>query len=234
MIKALLNYQNADAKLRKIEVELASSPARKKAASARMYIEGVEENVNKLDDKAGHLSSDFQLALEEQKKLNEQLAEIEKAIKEAEDENEINYLAKKLDTVLSAVKALSAKINKVSEESQKVVKEYSGIKSQTKAAQAQYSESKEEYDKLKSSVQAEKDAISKELESLKKSVDGALMEKYAKKRANKMFPIVYEVTGNVCGSCRMELSMLELNKLKNGEVIECDQCGRMLYQNTEK
>jgi predicted nucleic acid-binding Zn-ribbon protein len=230
MINELLNYQETDAKLRKIETTLSSSPARKKAASAKVYIEGVEENVNKLDDKAGIISSEYDAIVAEQKKITEQLAELEKAVESAEDENEIAYLAKKAEELTGVVKTICANISKINEEFQKVVKEYSEIKSATKKAQSQYAESKKEYDELKGSVQAEKDAIVKELEQIKKKVDPVLMEKYAKKRANKIFPIVYEVTSNVCGACRMELSMLELNKLKNGEIIECDQCGRMLYQ----
>ena len=230
MINQLLNYQQADAKLREIEVKLSSFPARKKAAQAKMYIEGVNDNVNKLDDKASHLSSDYEGFVAEQKRLNEQLVELQKALEQAEDENAFNYLTKKLEVLLSALKSLSAKINAVSEESQKVVKEYSGIRNATKAAQTQFAESKEEYEKFKATFASEKQAVEKELADLRKKVDPALMEKYDKKRANKMFPIVHEVTSNICGACRMELSMSELNKLKNGEVIECDQCGRMLYQ----
>ena len=234
MIKDLLNYQSADAKLRKIEVELSSSPARKKAASAKVYIEGVNENVNKLDDKAERLSSEVQSIIEEQKNLLERLAELQKAMNEAQDENEVNYLIKKTEELTAQIKALVASLNKNGDESQKVVKEFSGIRAQTKSAQAQYAESREEYDKLKASYKEEMEAINKELESLKKSVDAGLMEKYQKKRANKIFPIVYQVNSGVCGYCNMELSMLELNKLKNGEVIECDQCGRILYQNADK
>ena len=51
-----------------------------------------------------------------------------------------------------------------------------------------------------------------------------------KKRNNKIYPVLYEVRGNVCGACNMELPMSEINKLKNGEIIDCDQCGRLLYQ----
>ena len=57
MIQALLNYQSADAKLKKIEKTLADSEERKKAVSAKKYLEGVEENVNKLDDRAAELIS---------------------------------------------------------------------------------------------------------------------------------------------------------------------------------
>lgn len=234
MIKELLAYQNADAKLRKIEKELGSSVAKKKAASAKAYLEGVNDSVNKLDDKAELVANESVSLFEQQKKIAEELEDISKAIDSATDENEVGYLAKKADELLNQIKTLVQKLNKNSEESSKIVKEYSGIKTQTKSAQVQFAEAKEEYDKLKAGYKEDILAINKELESLKKSVNPALMEKYEKKRANKIFPIAFEVTDSVCGACRMELSMLELNKLKNGEVIECDQCGRLLYQNVEK
>ena len=118
MIKDLLNYQTADAKLRKIEVELSSSPARKKAASARAYIEGVNENVNKLDDRAERLSSETQGVQEQQKKIKEKLDELQKAMNEAQDANEINYLIKKAEEIVAQIKTLSASISKNGEESQ--------------------------------------------------------------------------------------------------------------------
>ena len=64
---------------------------------------------------------------------------------------------------------------------------------------------------------------------LAKAVEPTLMERYQKKRADKMYPILYEVKNNACGACRMNLSMSDMNKLKNGEVIDCEQCGRMIY-----
>ena len=234
MIKELLAYQNADAKLRKIEKELGSSVAKKKGAQAKAYLEGVNDSVNKLDDKAELIAGESISLFDQQKKIESELQDISKAIDSATDENEVAYLAKKAEELLNQIKALAQKINKNNEESSKIVKEYSGIRNQTKSAQAQLAEAREEYDKLKATFRDEMVAINKELETLKKSVDPALMEKYEKKRANKIFPIAFEVTDSVCGACRMELSMLELNKLKNGEIIECDQCGRLLYQNVEK
>ena len=234
MIKDLLNYQKADAKLRKIEVELSSSPARKKMASAKTYLEGVEENVNKLDDKAARLNSEYQNLIEKQAKLNDQLVELKGVMADAQDEGELAFLSKKADEILANIKTLAASINTLNDEFQKVIKEYASIRNTTKSAQAQFAESKEEYNKQKASVQAEKDQITAELDALKGNVDATLMEKYLKKRANKMFPIVFEVTSNVCGACNMELSMSEQTKLKNGEIIECDQCGRLLYKNGDK
>ena len=122
MIKDLLNYQQTDAKLRKIEVELAGTPARKKMSSAKAFLVGVEENVNKLDDKASLLTADYEKIEQSRVKLEEQLEELKKAMSEAQDENEITYLAKKADELLATIKNLAVKLNKINEDFQEVIK----------------------------------------------------------------------------------------------------------------
>lgn len=229
MIKALLAYQEADANLRKIETALSSSEERKKAMSAKKYLEGVEESVNKLDFRAAELFATYEKATDEQIKLKEQESAITDALDAVEDEKEAAYLIKKAEELIAKIKALGSKANKISEEIQAVIKEYSNIKKTTQAAQVQYKENAEKYNALKESMREEKEKVEKELETLKGKVDPTLMDRYMKKRANKIYPILFEVKGNVCGACRMELPMSEMNKLKNGEVIDCDQCGRLLY-----
>ena len=233
MIKALLAYQIQDAKLREIEKTLSSSEERKKMASAKKYILGVEENVNKLDDRALELKSIYAKTTEEQKKLQEQQSELAEALDSIKDEKEASFLIKKADELIAKIKALNIEANKIAEEIKGIVTEYEKIKSTTRAAQTQYKENADKYKELEGSLKAEKEQIEKELESLKKNVDGALMERYLKKRADKMYPILYAVKGNSCGGCRMELSMSDMNKLKNGEVIDCEQCGRMIYLEKE-
>lgn len=230
MVKALLNYQVADAKLNEIEKKLAESTERKKAVSAKKYLEGVESSVNKLDDRAAELMAAYEDATNEQIKLKEQESEIVESVESASDEKEVAYLLKKAEELISKIKALGAKASKISEEIQAILKEYSTIKATTKAAQAQYAENAKKYNELKESVKAEKEAVEKELASLKEKVEPDLMERYLKKRANKIYPVLYVLKGNGCGACFMELSMSEINRLKNGEVIDCDQCGRLIYQ----
>ena len=234
MIKALLEYQKADAKLREIEKKISGSEERKKMVSAKKYLEGVEENVNKLDDKAGRLNSDYQNLIKQQTELNEQLEELKGVMVDAQDESEIAFLSKKADELLATIKSLSASISALNDEFQKVIKEYASIRNTTKTAQTQFAESKEEYNKQKSAVQNEKDQISAELEALKGNVDPVLMEKYLKKRQNKIFPIVFEVTSGFCAACGVEISQSAQGKLNRGEIIECDDCGRLLYKSVAK
>lgn len=229
MIEQLLKYQDVDAGLRKIETELAGSEARKKAVSAKKYLESVDEMVAKLDVKAAELAHIYESMQEESKVLSEQREEFIGALENAEDENALNYLAKKADELYVKVKNLSQEAGRIADAMQAVYKEYAGIRGNIKAAQAQYTENGKIYNELKASKQDERNRIEGELKELEKGVDAQLMERYKTKRASKIFPIIYEVKDNVCGACNMELPKSVLAGLKNGDVIECDQCGRLLY-----
>jgi predicted nucleic acid-binding Zn-ribbon protein len=230
MIEQLLAYQNADASLKEIEKTLSESVERKKAMSAKKYLDGVVENVNKLDARASELVFAYEQATQEQLKLKDQEEELVRALDEATDENAVNYLMKKVEELISKIKALGKKATMIENEIQGVMKEYSTIKNTSKAAQAQYSEYGVKYNELKKSIKEKKDAVDAELEALKGKVDKALMDRYLEKRNAKMYPIVYEVRGNACGACNMELPAAELNNLKKGEVVDCSNCGRMLYK----
>ena len=229
MVKALIEYQSKDARLKEIENILLSSEERKKRNSAKKYILGVEENVNKLDDKALELKATLDKIVLDGKKLEEQQQEIMQTLETIEDEKEVQFLIKKVDEILAKIKALNSDANKISQEMQAVVLEYEKIKKTTKVAQVQYKENADKYKQLESTYQAEKEGLENELKSLGKAVEPSLMERYLKKRADKMYPILYQVKNNACGACRMNLSMADMNKLKNGEVIDCEQCGRMIY-----
>ena len=230
MIEQLLAYQEADKKLKDIEKTLAESQERKKALNAKKYIDGVEETVLKLDARASELASSFEKAASDQAKLREQEAELNNSLNELQDENGAEYLIKKADELIYKMKELEERIGKISSEIQALLKEYEGVKVMTKKAQAQYNENAPKYKALKDSVQAEANKIKEELDEIAKKVDADLMKRYLAKRSDKMYPIVYSVRGNHCGACNMELHAAALGKLKKGEIIDCDQCGRMLYQ----
>ena len=228
MIQAIIKYQTEDAKLKEIEKMLSASEERKKAISAKRYLDGVEENVNKLDARAEALILAYEKAIGEQKTLEEQQSAIVDSLGSIADENQTSYLIKKVDGLIAKIKELSQTASKISDEIQAVLKEYNTIKTTTKVAQEQFKEFGKKYNDLKDSVKEQKEQIESQLEKLKKDVDASLMEKYLKKRENKIFPIVVACRGNVCGGCNFELTMSEINKLKNGEIIEHD-CGKLVY-----
>jgi predicted nucleic acid-binding Zn-ribbon protein len=230
MIEQLLAYQEADKKLKDLEKALAESPERKKAVNAKKYLDGASESVSKLETKAQELNSAFEKAVCDQEKLKEQESELTTTLEQVEDEKGAEYLIKKADELYSKIKELEGRIGKISTEIQALLKEYENVKATTKKAQAQYNENAPKYKALKESMQEEVTSIKAELNAIGSKVDAELMQKYLAKRADRMYPIVFATRGDHCGKCNMELPTSVLGKLKKGEVIECDQCGAILYQ----
>ena len=229
MIKELLHYQEVDGELREIETKLSRSEERKRAVEAKRYLDGVEESVNKIDAKAGELLAVYQNILKDIEKLEEQREELKKAYDGIEDEVGANYLIKKMDKLSSLIKNSLAQLKTIMDEFNAIAASYISIKKKAKEEQEKYKENAQKYNEFKASFQEDKKKIEAELEKIKKKVKPELMEKYIAKRENKMYPIFYKVEGGVCGACKMELSLSEINKIKNGEIIEC-QCGRLLYK----
>lgn len=231
MDKKILKYQEVDSRLKKIENELASSEEKKKAVVAKRFLDTNVETVNKLDARAAELNMAFENAIASQKRLKEQEDDFAQALQTASDENEINYLIKKIDELLVKIKAVESELNKISNEMQNIIKEYSNNRATEKNAVAQYDKYGKLYKELKASKADEIKEIEAELAVLKKDIDPVVMEKYLQKRADKkIFPIFYEVNGDTCGFCNMGQSLSALSKLKNGEIIECEQCRRLLYK----
>lgn len=233
MVNKLLKYQEVDAKLRKIEIELSSSEERKKALSAKKFLDGVEETIIKLNARSKELYEQYLVILEEQKNFSSKQEEYTLAIKDVETEDEVAYLSKKIDETIAKIKNLSALSEKLGEEMQKVLAEYATLKAKTKGAKLQYEEFGKKYNELRASKSAEMDAIKKELLALEKDIDATLLEKYKAKRLSKNFPVLREVTGKICEVCYMELSAGEISKLKSGAIIE-HECGVLLYISSGK
>ncbi len=229
MIEEILAYQTADAKLKDIEKKLSDNEDRKRAVVAKKYLESVGEKISKLDSRAAKLVEEFNFMLDEQQKLTEQEEEFKRTIDGVEDEAEANFLIKKIDELSQKLKNLVSKISNLSAEISAVSKEYSKVKSETKSMQAQYTESGKKYNEFKATLKDERDAVEKELAILKEKVEPTLMDRYLKKRAAKMYPIIVEAKETVCGRCNIGLNLSEQGKLKNGEIIECEQCGVLMF-----
>ena len=231
MIDELLQYQEADGKLRAIEQEIASTEERKKYMTARKFLEKAPEKLEALDARA----SEFKIMFE---RLEKKYAEIADTIKDYEnldemiDEQggEIAFYKKNAAAISENLKNLKAEINKLVAQIEKTSAEYAAAKKQTIAMQRQYKEYKEKYAAVKEARAAEISAAEEELAKLAKEVPSETLTKYKAKRKEKVFPVVVEVTGNRCPQCGMELSIAEISKLTDGNFIECDSCRRILFK----
>ena len=230
-MEKIIEYQQVDAQLKAIEQELAANEDRKKGITAKKFLDGVNGTLAELDRKAAEFDGAYTKYVRAYAKLAEMQSEFSNATEDYAGEDEINFIKKKAQEFLDELKRLEKQVVKLQEEILSITEQYNSLKKKTAAAQKQFKESGQKYTEFKASKAAAQNEIAGKLSRMEKEIPPDIMALYKQRRADKIFPIVYEYAGEgFCPNCRTEISKLsESNLYKNG-VIVCDNCGRILLK----
>ena len=107
---------------------------------------------------------------------------------------------------------------------------------QQKEIRVRAAKAKAEYDEIKQVYDQEFKKDSEQLAALKRKADTAgkgikpeLLERYANIKQHAAPPMA-RLVGGQCGGCYMSLPSVTLKQIQTeGRVVECDNCGRILY-----
>lgn len=229
MIQNILKYQTIERDLRKIEQEIQASGERKKAQSAKNFLLDSDENLSKMDKRAEELLQLLNKAKKTYQENADILKEYEATANTLKSGDEASYLAKKIGQIIDILKNTEREIALITKDIEDVGKSFTEFKAKYSVAKKEYTENKEKFDIIKQSKVPQINEIKKKLDALAVKIDTEILEKYKKKRDDKIFPVLVPVRDNMCGGCSMEISLKEMDKLKSKKVIECENCQRMIY-----
>ena len=229
MIQNILKYQNIERELRKIENEIHSCKERKLAQKAKNFLLKTEENVGKMDRRAEELVLLLGKAKKSYEKDFATIKEYEDTIKTLASEDEASYLTKKVNQIYENLKTIEREISSISKNIEDVAKDFGEFKIKYAKARKEYIQNKGAYEKIKQDKAEQIKEIKTKLTALSKKIDSVVLEKYTKKRDDRIFPVLVPVKDNMCGGCSMQISLKEMDKLKSEKIIECENCHRMIY-----
>ena len=228
-LQAILNYQEIDKKLYKIERELAGCEERKEYVKYKKFLETAPEKLDSLEVKATALKA-------ESAEISKKYLQVEETLKDFEHLDDlvtggadIAFYKKKAQSISEQLKKLKADLAALTANIKAVDAEYQKLKKQVISAQKQYGEVSEKYKAVKAARDNERKEIEAELSALVKEIPAQMLEVYKTKRKERIFPVVGELTGNRCPFCSMEPPLAARNKLTGGATIECDNCHRLIF-----
>ena len=228
-LQAILNYQEVDAKLYKLERELAASEERKEYVKYKKFLETAPEKLDALEVKAQSLKAEAEELDKKYTQLEETLKDFEHLDELVTEGADIAFYQKKAQTKIDQLKKFKADISALTASIKETDAEYQKLKKQVIAAQKQYAEVSEKYKALKTAKDPEKKALETELSAIAANVPQSMLEVYKTKRKEKIFPVIGELTGKRCPYCSMEPPLAAINKLTGGATIECDNCHRLIF-----
>ncbi len=229
-LDALWTYQQADMEIDKFEAQLRGSAAYKRYAKLHHYIEEQRRVLQRMSD-----------AVEDRKRQIALTSQRFELLKQRQDDGALKFEAvDKSD--LAEIERFREYFEQLHQRLAQERREFAGLVTTLEKEDSQLSDmrvrlgkARKEYDDLKVQIDAERAAHTDEVAALKaqadalaQKVDPDLLERYkTTKRSHPM--AVANLDGNKCGGCNVELPAVILRKIKeDADVVECDNCGRML------
>ncbi len=229
--EALWAYQTEDIKADAIANAIRRSPVRQRLEKTRDLIlerqkqyKQIEVEITAMADRKDVISQAVEHSEAQLKTLKERFESNPPQTPEA------------VRALMSEVSRCRDTIRQYEAEIARIVRESTAHEKQQKVVRLEAANAKKAFDQLKTEYEAESQSRKAELDeqrarakALVDSVDPKLLEEYntIKKRIS---PPVARLTHGQCAGCMTSLPSAVLSKIKNGSVVECETCGRMIIQ----
>ena len=131
-LQAILNYQEIDRKLFKLERDFAGSDARKEYVKIKKYLETAPEKLDALEAKAISLGAEAETLAKKYAQVESTLSEFDNVKEMIEGGADVGFYKKEAQKLVDKLKKLKAEINALSASIKEVDAEYQKLKKQIK------------------------------------------------------------------------------------------------------
>ena len=231
----LWQFMQVDMEADRFESKMRQSENRQKLLKQRSFLMDQQANMKKIEADIAAMQDRLEAVNDEAQRLEKQLdaltAEIEaNPPKSIEDAEKSIQTMEKLNDTLSHYEQELSKIRKDSEIRDRQQKE---IRVRAARTKVEYDQLKQLYDKEYKVDLAQLQQLRAGTEKAAQTVDPALLERYRAIKQHCTPPMAKLVAGQ-CAGCFMALPSATLLKLKEGDgIVECDNCGRIIYMTEE-
>ena len=227
----LWNFMQVDMEADKFENQMRLSPNRQKLLKQRNFILEQQNNMKKLEADVAVMQDRLAAVEDEAERLSGVLSGMV-------EELEANPPAtvEESDRRAEAAQRLADTLVRYEQELAKMRKDAEARDRQQKEIRVRAARTKQEYDQLKTVYDEEFKRDQQTLKTMRANIekeaaklDQALLSRYRAIKQHCTPPMAKLVDGQ-CGGCFMSLPSATLRELKLGEkTVECDNCGRILY-----
>lgn len=229
----ILEYQEKDIELRKIDAEFNKNPEKKKLDTAKREFDGVQREFAASVSEADRLGKEIEQAYADARATESRIDELEEAFAAAATDEAKAALLPAMETEKSKLDRCRNKVVNNIDRIKKLLVSCSQKQQEKKKIKGIYDNIKSGLQKQLEIVQPRRDAVRKRMNELREEVDPVLMDVYAKARKDGMSPPVFVAAvgqgGDLSCICGMQLSPGSVGKLRNDGIYRCDTCRRIIY-----
>ena len=229
--EALWAYQAEDMKADAIANAIKSSPIRLNLEKARDFILERQKQYKQIEDEIAGMADRKDVIAQAVSHSESQLSSLQQRF----DANP-PQTAEEIKSFLAEVSRCRDTIRQYEAEISRIVRETTGHEKLQRTVRMEAANAKKNFDQLKADYEAESKIKKEELEAqrarvrdLVPTVDPELLEEYNAIKRHISPPVSRLIHGQ-CSGCNTSLPSAILTKIKNGTLVECETCGRMIIQ----
>ena len=227
-MKEILLYQDIDLKIKKIENEIATSDAKKNATEMQNLLRALQEKLSNLEEQAAAINSKYKKVEAGMVEANKKLEQIKaKAAKVKSDE--ADALIDVVNQMKNIMQTYDKEASALGKNAENISKDLENVMTKAKTAKKNLLYYREQYDALRASKSGELNELKSKLAAQEKKVEPKLLAKYLAKSTGKNSKVIVPLENGRCGGCKMEVAASGLAKLEKDKVMECENCGRIIY-----
>ncbi len=229
--EALWAYQTEDIKADAIANEIRRSPTRQKLEKSRDFImerqklyKQIEGSIAGIADRKDVLEQALEKAIERMESLKDRMAGLD-----PEDEEAVEALRKEAAETRDQLRSFEAELNHMTSDSGNYDKQLRAVRLEAAKAKQAFDQLKVDYENESKVRKAELEQQRARVKALEETVDPDLMEEYLSIKKHTTPPVSRLQYGQ-CSGCNTSLPSAILSKIRNGTLVECETCGRMIIQ----
>ena len=232
----LYEYQQSDAKLEAFEKKLKNTATRKQLIKLQNYLKKQQILLKDMENKAmvdqnslSEVNAQHDKMTAELNKKHKDIGEYEKVSTEDLDFNVVKGLVHEYEMTYENIVKQKRKAVAVEKKADDTEKKLKDILSHVSKVQKDFALLKKKHEEELHAGAGELDSLKKAAEAAAKKVDADLLVRYKRSKQNKAMPVALLSDGR-CMGCNMDLPSSALAKIKKaGAIVECENCGRILY-----
>ena len=230
-LDTLWQFMQVDMEADGFENRMRQSANRQKLIKQRDFLKDQQANMKKLENDVAVMQDRLEAVQDEAVRMEKVLASLSEELNANPPEN-VEDAQKQAENVQKLLDTLT----RYEQELQKMRKDADVKDRQQKEIRVRAAKTKQEYDQLKVTYDKEFKEDTAKLQKMRartdeeaKKLEPSLLNKYKSIKQHCTPPMAKLINGQ-CSGCFMSLPSATLLEIRNGSrIVECDNCGRILY-----
>ncbi len=229
--EALWAFQTEDIKADAIANEIRRSPTRQKLERSRDFImdrqkqyKQIEDSIAGIADRKDMLEQALSRAIERLEGLKGRMGQVD-----PEDEDALSVFEREVSETRDQLRSFEKELSQMNVDSANYDRQLRAVRVEAAKAKQAFDQLKVDYENESGARKAELEQQRARVKALEETVDPDLMAEYMAIKKHTTPPVSRLQFGQ-CSGCNTSLPSATLSKIRNGVLVECETCGRMIIQ----